>query len=430
VYHQCEEHSGIIQLDIECAMNTKQTSLRPFHPFPARMAPSILERRLKSKEPMCVVDPMAGSGTTVVAARFYGHRAFGFDTDPLALLISRAWSSDVNAEAVRILLSKTLNHARRRYPSLSSAQAYPARANRETRAFIRYWFDPTNRRQLTALSASIGKVSNPNIRAILWCAFSRMIITKDAGASLAKDVSHSRPHKAYRIAPVRPFEKFRPTIERILRSSNFSSGQKLPTARIRRGDARNVPLKDGVADLVITSPPYINAIDYLRGHKLSLVWMGHQIDEIRELRSTNIGSERLRHSSADTNYRTTAETVVHNFTNLPQHSQSMLVQYFSDMDCVLAEISRILKRSGRAVLVVGNSTIRGIFINNSRVLTRLAKANGLQLASARRRELKESKRYLPPPGNLTSGVMLRSRMNEEVILTFQKVSATSRSRHL
>lgn len=376
-----------------------------------------------------MVDPMAGSGTTVVAARLRGHRAIGFDTDPLALLISKAWSSDVDAERLRILAAKALNDARRRYRSLTTWRAYPQHASQETRAFIRYWFDPTNRRQLTALSASIARVKNANARAILWCAFSRMIITKGAGVSLAMDVSHSRPHKTYTIAPFTPFERFLFVIEQVLRASHFSSKPKLPAANIRRGDARRIPLKGGIADLVVTSPPYINAIDYLRGHKLTLVWMGHQIDELRELRSTNIGSERFNNPAAATKYRGTAERIVHGFGNLPSRSQTMLIQYFSDMDRVLAEISRILKRSGEAMVVVGNSTIRGIFINNSKVLARLAKDNGLRLTSARRRELKESKRYLPPPRNATSGVTLRSRMNEEVILTFQKTPLAARAGH-
>ena len=188
-------------------------------------------------------------------------------------------------------------------------------------------------------------------------------------------------------------------------------------------------LKDGVADLVVTSPPYLNAIDYLRGHKLSLVWMGHQIDELRELRSTNIGSERFNNSAA-VNYRSTAEKIVRDFASLPSRSQSMLIQYFADMDRVLAEISRVLKHSGEALVVVGNSTIRGIFINNSKVLTRLARSNGLRLSSTRRRELEQSRRYLPPPGNVASGKTLRSRMNEEVILAFQKMPIAARSEDL
>jgi len=369
---------------------------------------------------MCVVDPMVGSGTTIVTARLYGHRALGFDTDPLALLISKAWSSDVDPEPLRDVATVILDDARRRYRSVTVKDAYPLGANEETREFIRFWFDPTNRRQLAALAGSISQVRSRATQAMLWCAFSRMIITKGAGVSLAIDVSHSRPHRVHRVAPIRPLERFSMALDQVLRGAHFSSSDRLPKAEVRRGDARAIPLEDNSVDLVITSPPYLNAIDYLRGHKLSLVWMGHQIDELRELRAGNIGSERFDNSKVMASYRLTAEKVVGSFADLPTRAQAMLTQYFGDMDQVLGEISRILKRRSTAVIVVGNSTIRGIFINNSRVLTLLARSNGLRLASACRRPLQENRRYLPPPNHKNAGVMLRSRMNEEVILTFKK----------
>lgn len=396
------------------------SDIRPIHPFPARMAPSIIQRQLKSGRSLRVVDPMVGSGTTIVTARLYGHHALGFDTDPLALLIAKAWSSDIDPEHLRGLAARTLDSARVRYRSVTTGTAYPRGANKETRAFIRFWFDPTNRRQLTALAASISSVRNANAQAILWCAFSRMIITKGAGVSLAIDVSHSRPHRAHKIAPVRPFAKFPAALDQVLRGARFSPDHKLPAAEVRCGDARAIPLDDNSVDMVITSPPYLNAIDYLRGHKLSLVWMGHQIDKLRELRSDNIGSERFDGSKATASHRITTEKVVRGFADLPERTQRMLTQYFGDMDRVLAEISRILTQSGNAVIVVGNSTIRGIFINNSRVLTSLARNNGLRLVSARRRPLQENRRYLPPPTHAKAGAMLKSRMNEEVILTFEK----------
>ena len=150
--------------------------------------------------------------------------------------------------------------------------------------------------------------------------------------------------------------------------------------------------------------------------------MGHQIDELRELRSGNVGSERFNSTTALAAHRLAAERVVGGFAKLPTRAQAMLTQYFGDMDRVLGEISRILKRAGTAVIVVGNSTIRGIFISNSRVLTHLARNKGLTLASARRRPLQENRRYLPPPNHKNAGPTLKSRMNEEVILTFQKTS--------
>ena len=406
-------------------MKTRLPIPRPIHPFPARMAPSIIQRQLRSERSLRVVDPMVGSGTTLVTARLYGHQALGFDTDPLALLIAKAWSSDIDPERLRRLAARVLHDARARYRSITAGKAYPQGADQETRSFIRFWFGPTNRRQLSALAASIASVRDANARALLWCSFSRMIITKGAGVSLAIDVSHSRPHRAHHIVPVKPFGKFPAAIEQVLRGANFSPGRQLPAAVVRRGDARVIPLEDNSVDMVITSPPYLNAIDYLRGHKLSLVWMGHQVAALRKLRSSNIGSERFDSSKVAECHRFMGEKVVDSFADLPTRAQGMLTRYFGDMDRVLSEIGRILTLTGTAVIVVGNSTIRGIFINNSRVLTRLARQNGMRLVSARRRRLQENRRYLPPPTRMKAGAALKSRMSEEVILTFQKAPVLS-----
>ena len=413
------------RLELHGAVRTEHISLRPIHPFPARMAPSIVQRRLRSKKTMCVLDPMAGSGTTLVAARLCGHRALGFDTDPLALLIAKAWSSDVDRDRLQRHAGQILSEARKRCRDLSFGDAYPKRADPETRAFIRFWFDPINRRQLTALSDEISQVKDLTERAFLWSSFSRLIVTKDAGASLARDVSHSRPHRAFSIGPVRPFKRFLSSVAAVLRASHFSSGKKFPSATVSNADARNLPLDDASVDLVITSPPYVNAIDYLRGHKLSLVWMGHRVKEIRNLRSNSIGAECSKRSALDTDHVRSALRAMCDPEELSKRSQGMLAQYARDMNSVLAEVSRVLKRGGEAVVVVGNSTIRGVFIKNSCALVYLAKANGLRLNSTRRRRLLENRRYLPPPERRISGKLLSSRMREEVILTFGKNPAAN-----
>ena len=65
----------------------------PVHPFPARMAPGIaLDVLSEAAKPLRVLDPMMGSGTVIALARSMGHRAVGFDIDPLAVLISKVWS--------------------------------------------------------------------------------------------------------------------------------------------------------------------------------------------------------------------------------------------------------------------------------------------------------------------------------------------------
>src|SRR5688572_16582216 len=139
---------------------------------------------------------MAGSGTTLVVARTLGHKATGFDTDPLAVLLARAWCGDVDEAGTLRTAARVREAANSIAARMPLRKAYPVDADHQTRAFVRYWFDSTNRRQLAALAQIIGEVRSRRIRDVLWCALSRLIITKQAGASLALDVAHSRPHKA------------------------------------------------------------------------------------------------------------------------------------------------------------------------------------------------------------------------------------------
>ena len=85
----------------------------------------------------------------------------------------------------------------------------------------------------------------------------------------------------------------------------------------------------------------------------------------------------------------------------------------------MKECARVLKRKGRAVFVVGNSSIRGLFIKNSEALIRLADSNGLSLVSHSTRPIETKRRYLPPPESERAGRKMQGRMREEVILEFR-----------
>lgn len=180
------------------------------HPFPARMDPSIAFSALEVKQkPMRVLDPMAGSGTTIRAARTCGHYAIGFDVDPLAVLISQTQCSNINPDSLISAARKIVETAREQARNISLAEAYPSNADEETKRYVRFWFDRTNRKQLAALSSAIRLLrTQPDIKRGLWTILSGTIITKKIGVSLAADVSHSRPHKIYDLAPVLAFDAF------------------------------------------------------------------------------------------------------------------------------------------------------------------------------------------------------------------------------
>jgi len=397
----------------------QKAHILPVHPFPARMAPSIVWDVLpRAGGPLNILDPMSGSGTTLVCARLRGHRAIGCDTDPLALLIARAWCTDAEPQSLKLRAEHVLERARMLSERITPNPLYPRRIDDETRQFIDFWFDPQSRRELNSLATCISRVRSQTERTLLWCAFSRMIITKTFGVSLAMDVSHSRPHKVYDVAPVRPFDIFLKAVLRVTSRCPFSEKEnKFPPTDIRYGDARLLPVESASVDMVITSPPYLNAIDYLRGHKLALVWMGYRMAQIRALRSSNIGTEVVKETTPHAAIQEAMSSMA-DLGSLDNRRLGMIRRYVCDMDKVMKECARVLKRKGRAVFVVGDSAIRGVFVQNSQALIRLAETHGISLVSRKTRPIETKRRYLPPPESKRAGCKMQTRMREEVILEF------------
>jgi hypothetical protein len=363
---------------------------------------------------------MAGSGTTLVVARALGHESIGFDTDPLAVLLASVWCNDVRKTATLRVAEKVCARAVRRADSLSLALAYPVNADEETRRFARYWFDRTNRRQLTALAESIHDVSDGRIRNVLWCAFSRLIITKQAGASLALDMAHSRPHRVdSKTTIVRPFSAYLGEVTKILSRAPFPSVSATAAPKVRQGDARALPLPDGSIDIVITSPPYLNGIDYQRATKFTLVWMGYPVSEMRKVRAENIGTEAGGKFEGETDAQRAALEATASVRRLSERTTNILRRYIRDMDTTLHEITRVLRKNGRAVIVIGDSTVLGTYVRNSRALLVLAEACGLSPGTVTRRRLPPNRRYLPPP---RAAEQLDGRLRTEAVLRFRKTA--------
>src|ERR1700761_5076730 len=109
----------------------------PIHPFPARMAPGIALDAIAPGEHLNVLDPMSGSGTVLAVARARGHRAIGFDLDPLSVLLAGVWTRTLNPDQVREKAVDVLERAMNRFERLDREDAFPAGCDDETRSFIR-----------------------------------------------------------------------------------------------------------------------------------------------------------------------------------------------------------------------------------------------------------------------------------------------------
>ena len=390
----------------------------PIHPFPARMAPELaLDALSATNHPIKVLDPMSGSGTALHHASVLGHEAHGRDMDPLAVLMAKVWTTPIRSREIEeayhaaIKIAVAVDPDSLRLPWIDD--------DIETKKFVEFWFGAKQRKQLRCLSAVL---TNPieflpetvtdNSVDVLKIAMTRIIITKEQCASLARDTSHSRPHKVVGESDYDVFNGFKKSVDQVAR--RLSDLGLKGYVNVALGDARKLDFGEAKFDLILTSPPYLNAIDYIRGHKLGLVWLGHSIHELREIRSTSIGTEK-----GPENGDKGADRVRQAFggiSALPGRYQAMIERYALDLTKAVAEAARVLKKNGRAIYVVGNSCLKGVFISNSSAVSAAATLAGLKVIDEVERDLRERQRYLP----INTMGSLAQRMRTETILTFGK----------
>ena len=359
---------------------------------------------------------MCGSGTVLQQALIHGHKAIGLDTDPLAVLISKVSAKTVDHQQLVTEANRIAEQAESmREQSLSLPWID---TDSETRAFISFWFGKEQIRSLRALAYLVGRMRG-RLRNPLRLAISKTIITKEPRASLARDTSHSRPHRVVLTSDYDVVEGFRRAATEVARQMERS--QLDGSITVNRVDARKLPagLRHQV-DVVVTSPPYGNAIDYLRGHRLSLVWFGYTIPQLRAMRSKGIGSEGGLGVRRTASLRDLA-LQLGPIETMDSPTRLRLFRFAKDMRTVLRQIERALKPKGHAVFVVGNSTVKGTFLDNTRLIVAAAKQAGLQELSRYSREIPGNHRYLPPP-KPEGSQPLAKRIREEVVLTLERVS--------
>ena len=386
------------------------------HPFPARMAPEIALKGLEDlPRDALVLDPMSGSGMVIGTAAKLGLNSIGYDLDPLACMISRANGMPIDPDKARrhsIELLKLCQQLQSNDISLPWIDG-----DIETQTYIDFWFARKQQEQLRALSYLL--VSKPFISSkpyldLLKVAVSRLIVTKDPKASLARDTAHSRPHRTILENDFDVIDAMPKSVEHVL--SALNPEKILRKAKTYKGDARRMGrLKGSSVDCIVTSPPYLNAIDYMRGHRLSLVWLGYRVSELRKIRARSVGAEVV-------DDRVDCDELKAFFVSLDERvddkKRRILRRYYRDLCDLTDEAHRVLKPRRTATYVIGNSRINGCEVRNSDLLISAAKRSGFDIIDRYERDIPENRRYMP--FKASTGSTLSKRMRSEHVLIFRK----------
>jgi len=71
-----------------------------------------LEKVLALSPNSNILDPMMGSGTVPRVAVDHRHRCFGFDTDPLAVLMAKVWTTSLEISQLRHIADEVVLQAK------------------------------------------------------------------------------------------------------------------------------------------------------------------------------------------------------------------------------------------------------------------------------------------------------------------------------
>ena len=299
-----------------------------------------------------ILDPFAGSGTTLLAAKEMGVRSDGYDLSPLAVLASNTKTVTFSRQRLKKLW-QTLQRALRSGRKARMGRAYPDLVHKAL---------PEGRLEaLDTIATGIESIS---------CSSSERDFFRLALISIIPRFSHAVANGGWLrwlnqgagAENVTIF--FKKQVEMMLSDVSDTAFQSNRYWKTRVADARVMPAPDATYSAVITSPPYPNRHDYTRIFGVELMFAFHNWEANRALRYQTFHSHpEARPNRPSARRYKPPKALDGNVRDLSdKRMQSMLEGYFLDMYLCLCEVARVCRKGAKAAFVVGNTQYDGMAI--------------------------------------------------------------------
>ena len=394
-----------IPLDVEqntilnIATNCVTASTHGFHKYPAKFIPHIprwaIEKYLGNHKGKCVLDPFCGSGTTLVEGLLCGHNVIGIDIDPLSVLITKVKTTPIaptRLDEIYLWLAKEINVRGRQ------GIFKPASSN------LSHWFTKDAINKLSLIRTLIDEIpsrfgnsdQNSDITDLFLVCLSSIIrrVSNADNESQKTYVSHTKLKE-----PEGSISLFTEQLDLFKeRITDFSKtvNPELTREVIRASSVENLheKIKGKDVDLVVTSPPYIKAIDYIYNQMVELFWVGDLFGldtqtKQNAMKEHYIGTKQLSKGAYE-EYTPFKETLgltklddklreIYTKDKRNGHKHAFITyKYFSDMERHFVEIAKWLKPNTHYIMVVGDSSVSDVFLETNAFLASIAERNGFK----------------------------------------------------
>lgn len=367
--------------------------------YPAKFHPPVVRKLIEdySAEGERVFDPFCGSGTLLVEAAVAGRNACGTDLDPVAVFVSgvktrRYRISHLRATTTRLLGNlERYERPEREYNDRQHVDLAMREAEHERGLLwipdiprIEHWFRRYVVVDLARILDSIHHSQMPEShRAFLRLCFASIIRASsnaDPVPVSGLEVTSYMRRRDEAGRTVNPFRLLRMAVKKGLHAAEeyCDAVDRSVVVSASVADATKLNGRRRNIDVVITSPPYHNAVDYYRRHTLEMYWLGFtQTHEERlALKGNYVGTATVRQShpflTSGSRLPSKAARWERRIREVSDRRADSFRHYVASMQRVFSRLYAVLRPGGRAVFVIGKSAWNGMDLPSTELFAEIS----------------------------------------------------------
>lgn len=354
----------------------------------------IKKERLEHLSNAKVFDPFAGCGTTLVSCQKKGIQAVGNEGQSFMYDVIRAklaWRID--ERVFYQTLNQILNRSEASVPQVQPSSIHP---------LIKSLYCDLDPERLYALKDAINEISGYKYKLFFRLALSQTLHKVAKHPIAVPYISRSRVIKNR----LGVFECFSDVCKRMFKDlASYHECKR--TSKIYLHDSRlfNPNIEGQECTTCITSPPYLNNLDYGEVSKVHTHFFDITIDwnDITDKVRKKLVTGSTTHyyekdfeldSFKETEFYLENKRLVRNLLKITSQIKEiskgragkksfdiLTLLYFKDMYEVLKEIRRIVHKRGSTYLILGDSAPYGVHIETTKIMGELAKPLGFDKSS-------------------------------------------------